>query len=120
MNQTEERTLRHNFSDQEIHDLAIKLATKNREATNVEEEKKAVTSEFKFKTDMLKAEINLLSTKIGNGYEMRDVECEVQYHVPEAGTKLLTRMDTGETWSERMTSEEWNLFNQSPAKSLQV
>ena len=120
MNQTEERNLRHNFSDQEIHDLAMKLANKNREATNVEEEKKAVNSEFKFKTDMLKAEINLLSTKISNGYEMREVDCEVRYHEPESGIKLLIRTDTGEAWTEKMTHEEWNLFNQAGTAKMTI
>ncbi len=109
----EERYLRYDFSAVETHELALKLANKTQEASAIAEEKKAIVSQYKSKEDQLKSELESLSNKVASGYEMRKVECEIKYHFPEQGKKTFIRKDTGEANSEKMTSEEWNLFNQA-------
>ena len=110
---TEERFLRYDFKATEIHDLAVKLAQKNQELDNIADEKKSVVSQYKSKEDLAKMEVSLLSGKVASGYEMRKVECEVKYHFPEQGKKTIIRSDNGQHIVEKMSSEEWNLFNQT-------
>jgi hypothetical protein len=109
---SEERYLRYDFTAVETHELSLKLANKTQERSGIEQEKKSVTSQYKSQLDAVVAEVSSLSNKVANGYEMRKVECEVKYHLPEQGKKTITRKDTGEKIIEKMTSEEWNLWNQ--------
>src|SRR4051812_15941818 len=109
---SEERYLRYDFTAIETHDLAMKLANKAQDRSRVESEKKSVVSQYKSQLDGIDADINSLSNKVANGYEMRKVECEIQYHKPEQGKKTIIRKDTGGKEVEKMSSEEWNLWNQ--------
>jgi len=108
----EERYLRYDFTASEIHDLSLKLANKTQDKSRIAEEKKSVVSQYKSQIDALDAELSGISSKVANGYEMRKVECEIKYHLPEQGKKTIIRKDTGEKMIEKMTSEEWNLWNQ--------
>jgi hypothetical protein len=109
---SEERYLRYDFTALEIHDLSLKLANKTQDKSRIAEEKKSVVSQYKSQIDALDAELSGISSKVANGYEMRKVECEIQYHKPEQGKKTIIRKDTTEKIIEKMTSEEWNLWNQ--------
>jgi hypothetical protein len=55
---------------------------------------------------------------VASGYEIREVECEVKYHKPEQGKKTIIRKDNNSKIIEKMTSEEWNLFNQEQEEVL--
>ncbi|HEX2881221.1 MAG TPA: hypothetical protein VHO25_16950, partial [Polyangiaceae bacterium] len=66
----------------------------NHRANELEEKKKQVTADLKAQVEAAQAEVNLLSTKISNGYEMRETECVVtfdpknsskDYHVKKTG-----------------------------------
>lgn len=109
---SEERYLRYDFTASEVHDLSMKLANKTQDKSRITEEKKSVVSQYKSQIDAIDAELNGISSKVANGYEMRKVECEIKYHLPEQGRKTIIRKDTGEKSVEKMTSEEWNLWNQ--------
>jgi hypothetical protein len=109
---SEERYLRYDFTAVEVYDLSLKLANKTQDMASTENEKKSITSQLKSKLDGIKADVSSLSNKVANGYEMRKVECEVKYHKPKQGEKTIIRTDTKEVIIEKMTSEEWNLFNQ--------
>lgn len=109
---SEERYLRYDFTAPEIHDLSLKLANKTQEKASLESEKKSVTAQYASQISSCVADISSLSNKVANGYEMRKVECEIKYHLPEQGRKTIIRKDTGEKSVEKMTSEEWNLWNQ--------
>lgn len=109
---SEERYLRYDFNATEIHDLSLNLANKTQERAAIEQEKKSVTSQYKSQLDAVVAEVSSLSNKVTSGYEMRKVECSIEYHKPEQGKKTIIRKDTNEKIIEKMTSEEWNLWNQ--------
>ncbi len=109
----EERLLRYDFRATEIHELAVSLAQKNQQLDSIADEKKSVMSQYKSQEDLVKMEVSLLSGKVASGYEMRKVECEVKYHFPEQGKKTFIRSDDGQHITEKMSSEEWNLFNQT-------
>jgi hypothetical protein len=108
----EDRYLRYDFTATEIYELSMKLANKTQDKSRVVEEKKSVTSQYKSQLDALDAELSGYSSKVANGYEMRKVECEILYHKPEQGKKTIIRKDTNEKSVEKMTSEEWSLWNQ--------
>ena len=116
---TEERYMRYDFTAPEILDLSMKLANKTQDKGNIESEKKSIVSQYKSKIDAIDAELNGISSKVANGYEMRLVECKVDWHKPEQGKKTITRTDTKEKIVEKMTSEEWNLFNQEQTEADQ-
>lgn len=109
---TEKRTLRYDFTAVETHDLSLSLANKTKEKVALEEEKKSVMSQYKAKLDEITAQCNKLSNQVSDGFEYREVDCEVAYHTPEDGKKTITRLDTKKVTIEKMESWEYNLFNQ--------
>lgn len=112
---TEKRQLRYDFTAVEIHDLSIELANKTKELNAITEEKKSINSQYTAKVNEVKACCNKLSNQVSDGYELRDIECEVLFHKPEQGKKTYIRSDTRTVAAvEAMTDVDWNLFNQVP------
>lgn len=108
----ERRTLRYNFSASETHELAQQLARETTKIQSIEEEKSSQAAHYASLLKEKKATQNKLSTLITNGYEMRDIDCEVYYNQPEAGKKTIIRTDTNEVQVMLMDRDEYNLFNQ--------
>lgn len=108
----EKRWLRYDFSAVEVHDLSMEMANKTQELNQVAQEKKSVTSSFKSKMDTLSVSVNSLADKVSSGYEIREVQCDIKYHWPKQGMKTLTRKDTNAKIEEKMTDQDWNLWNQ--------
>lgn len=113
MTTTIKRQLRYDFSAIEIHDLSMDLANKTKELSAIAEEKKSVNSQFTARLNEAKAACNKLSNQVSDGFEYREIECEVEYHKPEQGKKTFIRKDTNKVAAvEAMTDYDWNLFNQ--------
>lgn len=110
---TEVKNLIYTFSKEEIELKGRELAKLNNEAKELDDQKKASAADFKAKIDSKMATINVESVKINQGYEYRDVKCDVMLHHPREGIKTLTRLDTSETWQEEMTNSDLILFNDS-------
>lgn len=68
---------------------------------------------FTTEADKVKATCDDLSIKVSDGFEMRDIQCWVEYNKPSTGQKQITRIDTAEVFTEPMTEEDWTLFNQA-------
>ena len=99
--------LRVEFTDEDRNRYAQDLAKACHDKSSAEEEKKAITSDFKAKIDNIQSEISKLSIKISQGWEMRNVECFVYFNQPEVGLKRIVRSDTDEQISvEPMESSE--------------
>jgi len=90
-----EISVKYVFKDEEKRDLAAEMARKFTDGQQLEEEKKAVTSDFKSQIDRVNAEINNIATKLNNGHERRYTKCEVKRDYDK---KLIffIREDTGE------------------------
>lgn len=113
MTDTVTRSVRYDFTASEIHDLSMDLANKTKELSAISEEKKSATSQFTARINEAKAATNKLSNLVTDGFEYRDVECEVQYHKPEQGKKTFIRLDTSKVVAvEQMTEFDYTLFNQ--------
>ena len=98
--------LKYVFTDKERGEIAIEMAQKVAELNQAEDQKKAITSDFKSKIDGLQAVVNHAAVRLNNGYEMRPIECEV---VPNWEEKIweYVRLDTGElAKTEEMSVED--------------
>jgi hypothetical protein len=110
---TETRSLKYEFTAEELHDLSAELANKTKELGSITEEKKAINKGFTTKINAIKEACIELSNQVSDGYEYRDVECEVEFHKPEQGKKTYIRKDNNTVAAvEAMTDYDWNLFNQ--------
>lgn len=110
---TEKRTLRYDFTAVEIHDLSVQLANETKKVGSLTEEKKSVTSQWTAKINEAKAACNSLSFKVADGYEHREVDCEVIFNRPQNGKKTIIRKDSNALVAvEQMTQFDWNRINE--------
>lgn len=86
--------VQHDFSITEIGEIARRAALANQRVQELEEKKKQITKDYAAQVEAAQAELNSLSTKISNGYEMRETECVVtldpknsskDYHIKKSG-----------------------------------
>jgi hypothetical protein len=113
MNTVEKRTLRYDFTAIEIHDLSVQLANDTKKVVSLTEEKKSVTSQWAAKINEAKASCNNLSFKVADGYEHREVDCEVIFNQPDQGKKTIIRKDSNSLVGvEAMTAYDWSLINE--------
>ena len=99
--------LRYNFTDAEYLDHARKLGRLNEELARAEERKKSVSAELASMVKTLEDQVSAQSRLVSNGYEYRDIDCEVRFDDPERGKKRVVRLDTGEVVREAfMTGNE--------------
>jgi hypothetical protein len=109
----ERRSLRYDFTAIEIHDKAQQLAKKNKEVQHLEDEKKSVTSQLQARINSAKSDVNVLAGQVADGWEYRNVDCDVLYHTPVQGKKTIVRTDNNlRVGEEPMAQHEWDLFNQ--------
>jgi len=99
--------LKHIFSQEEILQMSQTLAYENKLHRELEDAKKSAMSDFKWKIDSCAEEISQFPTKINNGFDYREIECETLMDNPTIGKKTIVRLDTKEVVrTERMTQEE--------------
>lgn len=95
------------FGEDELKEFSGQLARATEELCAAEEEKKAITAQFKERTESAKMTALALSRKINSGYDMRYVDCELKMDDPRVGEVTIIRLDTGEIVRTRpMTDEE--------------
>jgi hypothetical protein len=110
---TEKRTLRYDFTAVEVHDLSVQLANETKKVVSLTEEKKSVVSQWTAKINESKAACNSLSFKVADGYEHREVECEVIFNQPDNGKKTIIRKDSNTLVAvEAMTAYDWDKINE--------
>lgn len=83
------------LTQEEIIENAKKLAKATNDLRDAETRKAEVVSQLTADCKRLKSAADSLSLLISNGYEYRNIECELIYDFNK-GTKTLTRIDTGE------------------------
>lgn len=88
--------LRYDFTEREKKDIATLLANANQRKVALEEQKKQVDADLKAQITEAESMISRESRKYTNGYEYRDIDCEVFFHLPVRGQKSVFRTDTGE------------------------
>ena len=93
------------LNEDEKKEIAITMAQKVTELNQAEDDKKSVVSDFKSRIDGLQAEVNRSATLLNNGYEMRNMKCEI---ISDYDAKVFryVRTDNGETIKERKMKSE--------------
>lgn len=110
---TEKRNLRYDFTAVEIHDLSMALANKNKEVAALVKKKKSVTSQCTAEINAAEAACAILSNQVADGYEHRDIDCEVIFNQPANGKKTIIRKDNNTLVGvEPMTQADWNKINE--------
>lgn len=108
--------LRYEFTEDELKWKSKDLARSVQLQTAAQEEQKAAQAQFKERIESCVASIGRLSRDINGGWEMRNIDCLVQFHTPSIATKRIIRQDTGELVREcAMEKHELqeNLFDDS-------
>jgi hypothetical protein len=99
--------VKHVFTSPELAAIADQMGTAAARVYQIENEKTEQAAHY---TALLKAANRThaeLVAKFNLRYEMRDVECRVEWDKPESGCKSFVRIDTGESIREvRMTEGE--------------
>jgi hypothetical protein len=90
------REVRWNFTRQEIRQLGVQMAREAQAVYDARAQKVATVAEFMAQIKSREKCVADLATKINNGYEMREVPCDVVYDHPQAGWKTIVRADNGE------------------------
>ena len=109
--------LRYDFNQDEMSRLSRDLALSIRKRDQAQNALKAAQAQFKQQIEAETATTNLLANQVAMGYEMRNIDCVVYFHTPEAGRKQIVRTDTGElVREEKMRRDEMQdqLFDEEP------
>jgi len=107
------KEFRHDYSEAEAHALAVDLAEGIKKIKAINAKKKEEVKKYTAEADKVKATCDDLSIKVSDGFEMRPIQCWVEYNKPSTGQKQITRIDTAEVFTEQMTEEDWTLFSQA-------
>jgi hypothetical protein len=103
---TEKKYLRYDFKTNEQADNAQILAKSLAKIGKLNLELVAVKSQFKSQIDAEKAVADQMTLNLNQGYEYRDVVCEVRFNEPVDGKKSIFRTDSGELVEVRKMSDE--------------
>jgi hypothetical protein len=109
MNRTTEtkRTLKYEFPDPEKLEMGKEMAQLDRDIKLLEEEKKSTVSGYVSRINEKEARRTRLSNNIADGFDHREIECEIKYNSPKDGVKQVIRKDSKEVVEEiSMTPEE--------------
>lgn len=113
MTTTEKRTLRYDFTAVEVHDKSVQLANKTKEVASLVKKKKSVTSQCTAEINAAEAECAVLSNHVADGYEHREVECEVIFNQPTNGKKTIIRKDSNTLVAvENMSKADYDKINE--------
>lgn len=117
------RNLKYVFTNEELVKLGKDYANANRQLAELEDQKKTLMAQMNSQIAAQKEMVSMLTSTVGNGYKYEDVECEVTYHTPNKGMKIITRTDIDDlrtgmdrNITEKMTDKDWMLWNDHYAK----
>ncbi len=100
-------SIKYTFSQNEIRELGEGLAREAQCVFDLREQKKNVVTQMGAQITAANKRVADLTTKINNGYELREVECLYVMETPRPGMKRIIRLDTNEVVREEaMTMQE--------------
>lgn len=95
---------KYKFTRDEIRELGEQLARRAQDVYTSRTDLANVSAALKAQIKAAESELESLARRINNGYEMRDMECVVEFNAPRKGVKTIVRSDNGETMAvETMT-----------------
>jgi len=97
--------LRHNFTHEERLKMGDELAAAYNRQEDIDAEEAVVKSQFKERRASVEQAIGQLSRNLANQFEMRNVECAIEYDVPNPNELTYRRVDNGEVAKVRPLTE---------------
>lgn|GEM_PF-5578632 len=97
--------LRHNFTPEERLKMGDDLAAAYNRQEDIDAEEAVVKSQFKERRASVEQAISSLSRNLGNQFEMRNIECRIEYDVPNPNEMTYFRVDNGEVAKVRPLTE---------------
>lgn len=97
--------VKYEFIEEEKREISIEMAEKVSRLDSLEDELKAVKSDFKSQIDQTSADMKNLASKINNGWEMREIKCIIEYDY-ENGIVRHIRTDNGQEVKTRKMNQE--------------
>jgi len=104
---TETRRLKCLLTEPELQESSKQCAFNLQKVEQLHEEKKQVMKDFGFRIQECTSIVKKCSDNINNGFDYRDVDCEVELAVPKPNKKTITRRDTGEVIIEDMSEGDY-------------
>lgn len=89
--------LKYTFTEKELLEIGRNLGRSSHEIGRLEGELDAFKKQMNAQIARLEADQSVLAQQVTNGYEMRQIACEVRFNVPESKLKTIVRLDTMET-----------------------
>jgi hypothetical protein len=100
-------SVKYTFTLDEIRELGEALAREAQTVFDLRETKSSVVAEMSAQIKQANKRVADLTTRINNGYELREVECMVMMETPRPGMKRIIRIDNNEMIrDEPMTAAE--------------
>jgi len=93
-------SVKHTFTQVELAELADKMAQAAANVYRIEREKSEQAAHYGAELKSANLAAGELVAKYNLRYEMRDVECKIEFDKPEPGYKSYIRTDNGETVKE--------------------
>ena len=107
---TETVSARYEFNDKEAADLGREIAEIYLQKLKIDEEEKAAKDQIKERRSALELRSGALSRQLNSGFEMRQVDCTLQWDHPNVGEVTYWRKDNGASLKVRaMTMAERQL-----------
>lgn len=88
--------LRYKFTTDEHLENTRSLVAKINDRNDMEADHKAVKANLKQRAEAVTAEIGRLARLVGDGFDVRDVQCRWDYGRPSENQKTLVRLDSNE------------------------
>jgi len=100
-------SIKYVFTSTEIRELGEALAREAQNVFDLREQKATAVASITATIKSANKRVADLTTRINNGYELREVECLAMMETPRPGMKRIVRLDTQETVREEaMTMQE--------------
>ena len=97
--------LRHEFTQPERLEMGSGLADAHNRLASIEEEEAVMKAQIKERKSTIEQTIGTLARNLGNGFEMRNVVCTLEWDKPNVGEVSYRREDNGEFVKVRAMTE---------------
>lgn len=106
-NERQYEAIKFTYSAEDIQERGQQLAHETQNVYDIKDKKKTADTEFGSQIKAAESRVSDLTTRLNNGYELREVEVLVLMDTPITGMKRVIRADNNEqVREEAMTLEE--------------
>lgn len=115
---TEFALVKHEFTTEETQSLTSNLTKGLRNIGELQEQKKAIGAEYAAKIKTQQAAVSEIANKLDSGFEMKEMQCDVEYDYPSRIKRFYPMRDNGKrsALAKEEPMSEIDLQSQLPLK----